>query len=88
MGEMISLMAPFLLLAFVFYFFLIRPQQKRQKQVNQMQSELKKGDQIVTIGGMHGTVHSLDEGTLVIEVDGGQKLTYDRSAVKQVVAQE
>ncbi|WP_017472693.1 preprotein translocase subunit YajC [Amphibacillus jilinensis] len=88
MGEMISLMAPFLLMAFVFYFFLIRPQQKRQKQVNQMQSDLKKGDQVVTIGGMHGTVHSLDESTLVIEVDGGQKLTYDRSAVKQVIAQE
>ncbi|WP_067837299.1 preprotein translocase subunit YajC [Amphibacillus sediminis] len=79
---------PFALMAAVFYFFLIRPQQKRQREVNQMQSDLKKGDKIVTIGGLHGTVDSLDEATIDIEVHNGQKLTYDRSAVKNVVKEQ
>ncbi len=64
---------------------MIRPQQKRQKQVREMQTNLQKGDRIITIGGLHGTVHALDEGTLVLEVHDGTKLTYDRSAVREVV---
>lgn len=71
----------------IFYFLLIRPQQKKQKKVRQMQSDLKKGDKIVTIGGLHGTVHALDEGTIVITVEDGTKLTYDRSSVRDVVSQ-
>lgn len=42
----------------IFYFLLIRPQQKRQKKVKEMQSDLKKGDSVITIGGFHGTVHA------------------------------
>lgn len=82
---MISLLVPFILMALVFYFLLIRPQQKRQKAINQMQADLKKGDKIVTIGGLQGVVHSLDEDAIHIDVGGGQKLTYERSAVKHVV---
>jgi preprotein translocase subunit YajC len=67
----------------IFYFLLIRPQQKRQKQVKQMQSDLQKGDKIITIGGMHGVVHAIDETTIVIATGDG-KLTYDRSAVREV----
>jgi preprotein translocase subunit YajC len=79
-------LAPILLFFVIFYFILIRPQQKRQKQVRQMQSELKKDDKIVTIGGMHGVVHALDEGTVVIRAEDGTKLTYDRAAVRDVSA--
>ena len=68
----------------IFYFLLIRPQQKRQKQVRQMQSELKKGDTVVTIGGLHGEVHAIDEATVVIATGNGTKLTYDRNAVRDV----
>lgn len=50
-----------------------------------MQSNLQKGDRIVTIGGLHGVIHTIDEGTIVIEVHDGNKLTYDRSAVRDVV---
>ncbi|GAA5415618.1 sec translocon accessory complex subunit YajC [Paraliobacillus ryukyuensis] len=78
---------PFVLIFVVFYFLLIRPQQKRQKQVRQMQADLQKGDKIITIGGMHGTVHAIDEGTLVLEVHDGTKITYDRSSVRDVVKQ-
>lgn len=69
----------------IFYLLLIRPQQKRQKAVMQMQNELMKGDKIVTIGGLHGTIDSLDEGKVVIKCGDGSRLTYDRSAIREVV---
>lgn len=68
----------------IFYFLLIRPQQKRQKAVAQMQSELKKGDAIVTIGGLHGTIESVTDTTIVIK-SGGSHLTFDRSAIREAV---
>lgn len=82
--SIVSLLLPFVLMAVVFYFLLIRPQQKRQKKVTQMQAELKKGDKIITIGGMHGVIDSIDEGVVRINV-GNQKLTYEQSAIKNVV---
>lgn len=82
--DMLYTLAPIILMFVIFYFLLIRPQQKRQKQVQQMQADLQKGDEIVTIGGMHGTVHALDEGTIVISTKEGTKLTYDRAAVREV----
>ncbi|SEO35241.1 preprotein translocase subunit YajC [Amphibacillus marinus] len=86
LGGLLSF-SPILLMGLVFYLFLIRPQQKRQKEVSQMQSDLKKGDQIVTIGGLYGTVDAIDEDKIVITVDKGHKLTFDRNAIKRVVAQ-
>jgi len=58
---------PIILMFAVLYFLLIRPQQKQQKAVRQMQEELKKGDTVVTIGGLHGTVDSIDESKVVIK---------------------
>ncbi|WP_404453201.1 preprotein translocase subunit YajC [Virgibacillus necropolis] len=74
---------PIILMFVIFYFLLIRPQQKRQKQVKQMQSDLKKGDSIITIGGFHATIHAIDESTVIIAADG-VKFTYDRSAIREV----
>ncbi|WP_077621386.1 preprotein translocase subunit YajC [Sediminibacillus massiliensis] len=85
--EFLIQLSPIILMFVIFYFLLIRPQQKKQKQVRQMQSDLKKGDKVITIGGMHATVHAIDEGTLVLTTQDGTKLTYDRSAVREVVAQ-
>ncbi|UOQ86130.1 preprotein translocase subunit YajC [Gracilibacillus salinarum] len=85
--EFLATFGPLVLMIVIFYFLLIRPQQKKQKQVRQMQSELKKGDKIVTIGGFHGIVHALDEDSLVLITGDGTKLTYDRSAVRDVVEQ-
>lgn len=76
---------PFILMFVLFYFLLIRPQQKRQKAVRQMQSDLKKGDKIVTIGGLHATVDAIDEGTIVLKSPDGSRLTFDRNAVREVV---
>ncbi|MFK2824493.1 preprotein translocase subunit YajC [Bacillus sp. B190/17] len=68
----------------VFYFLLIRPQQKRQKAVAQMQNDLQKGDRVVTIGGLHGFIDAIEEGTVVIKCGDGSRLTYDRSAIREV----
>ncbi|WP_405100927.1 preprotein translocase subunit YajC [Oceanobacillus sp. FSL H7-0719] len=85
--ETLVALAPIILMFVIFYFLLIRPQQKRQKQVREMQDSLQKGDKIVTIGGFHGTIHAIDEGTIVIASGDGAKLTYDRSAVREKVQQ-
>jgi preprotein translocase subunit YajC len=75
---------PLILMFVLFYFLLIRPQQKRQKAVQNMQSELKKGDKIVTIGGLHGFIDSIDENKVVIKCGDGSRLTYDRNAIREV----
>ncbi|MCM3765417.1 MULTISPECIES: preprotein translocase subunit YajC [Bacillaceae] len=79
-----STLIPLILMFVLFYFLLIRPQQKRQKAVQQMQSDLKKGDKIVTIGGLHGFIDSIDENKVVIKCGDGSRLTYDRSAIREV----
>lgn len=85
--EMLISLSPIILMFVIFYFLLIRPQQKRQKQVKQMQSDMQKGDSVVTIGGLHGEVHAIDENTVVIAAGDGLKLTYDRSAIREVKQQ-
>lgn len=69
----------------IFYFLLIRPQQKQQKRVREMQANLARGDKVITIGGLHGKIDSLDETTVVIRCNDGSRLTYDRTAIREVV---
>lgn len=69
----------------IFYFLLIRPQQKQQKRIKEMHANLQKGDRIVTIGGIHGTIDAIDENKLIVDVDGSMKLTFDRNAVRETV---
>lgn len=82
METLISL-SPIILMFVIFYFLLIRPQQKRQKQVREMQANIQKGDNIVTIGGLHGTVDAIDEDQVVVAC-GNTKLTFDRAAIREV----
>lgn len=84
MEGLVGTVFPLLLMFVLFYFLLIRPQQKRQKAVQQMQSDLTKGDKVVTIGGLHGIVDAIDEGTVVIKCGDGSRLTYDRAAIRDV----
>lgn len=70
----------------VFYFFMIRPQQTKQKEQKKFLENLKKGDEVVTLGGVHGKVSSVNESTVILDVDGkGTKLTFERSAVSRSV---
>lgn len=80
---------PLVLLIFIMYFLLIRPQKKREKQVNAMRSSIKVGDQIITIGGIYGTVVRLRDEQLVIQVGSDKtKLEITRWAVSKVITDE
>lgn len=68
-------------IAIVFYFFMIRPQQKKQKDQKKFINEIKKGDSVVTIGGLHGKVYALDEETVTVEVDKSTKIKFERTAI-------
>jgi preprotein translocase subunit YajC len=65
----------------IMYFFMIRPQQKKQKETKKFIEEIKKGDDVVTIGGIHGKVYSVDGTTVQLELDRGLKLTVEKSAI-------
>jgi len=69
------------LIILVFYFFMIRPQQKKQKQMANFRDALKRGDKIVTIGGVHGQITDVQEGTFTIEVADGVKIKIEKAAV-------
>lgn len=71
-------------LFFVFYFFIIRPQSKRQKEIKQKVEGMKKGDKVVTSGGMFGHVSSIDDETVLLEVDSGVKIRFQKGAVTDV----
>ncbi|BCA79602.1 preprotein translocase subunit YajC [Desulfuromonas sp. AOP6] len=65
----------------IFYFLLIRPQQKRAKQHKQLIESLKAGDQVVTAGGVHGRVASIQEGVVTLEVATGVKIRVNRASI-------
>ncbi|WP_026632676.1 preprotein translocase subunit YajC [Dyadobacter alkalitolerans] len=70
----------------VFYFFMIRPQQKKQKEQKELLGNLKKGDQVVTIGGIHARVYTVEDAIVTLELDKGVKLTVDKSAIARTIA--
>lgn len=82
--EMVTPILWIVLMFAIFYFLLIRPQQKRQKQVREMQDSLQKGNDVVTIGGLHAKIHAIDEGTVVLINDEGTKFTFDRAAIREI----
>jgi preprotein translocase subunit YajC len=65
----------------IFYFVMIRPQRKRQKQQQAMMAGLQKGDKVMTIGGIYGTIDSLSDDSIVLKVEGGMTIRVARSAV-------
>jgi preprotein translocase subunit YajC len=65
----------------VFYFFMIRPQQKKAKDQKKFREELTKGMFVVTIGGLHGKLVAVEDDTVVVEVDKGVRLTFDKAAI-------
>lgn len=71
----------------VFYFFMIRPQQKKQKDLKNLLGNLKKGDQVVTIGGIHAKIYTVEDSVITLELDKGVKLTVDKSAIARTVAE-
>jgi preprotein translocase subunit YajC len=70
----------FALIAVVFYFFMIRPQVKKQKDQKKYVEDLKKGDKVITTSGIHGRILEVAEATFLVEIDNG-KIRFDKSAI-------
>ena len=83
-SSLVGSLLPFLLIIVIFYLFLIRPQNKKQKETQRMLDALKKGDKVITIGGIHGTVSSVKENTVIVKVDDDCKLEFNRTAISSV----
>ncbi len=65
----------------VFYFFMIRPQQKKAKDQKKFVEEIKKGDYIVTIGGMHGRIAEIEDDTFILEVERGGRIKFQKASI-------
>jgi len=86
-GQMISTLVTFGLVFVIFYFLIIRPQNKKQKAAKAMIEAVKKGDKVVTIGGVHGIVQSVKDGTVVVKVDDTCRIEFSKSAIAAVTTQ-
>lgn len=73
--------APFVLIIIVFYFFMIRPQMKRQKELRKYREALKKGDKVITTGGIYGKVAEVKDQFVTVEIADGVKVKMDKSAI-------
>ncbi|MBC7745536.1 MAG: preprotein translocase subunit YajC [Flavobacterium sp.] len=79
--EQIGGFLPMLLIIVVFYFFMIRPQMKKAKDHKKYVEELTKGSRVITTSGIHGRIVDLNETTFLIEVEGGTKIRFEKSAI-------
>lgn len=71
----------------IFYFMIIRPQQKRAKERQKLIDSMKKGDKVITSGGMYGTIAGLDEKTVLVEIADKIKVKLDRSAIATIISE-
>ncbi len=72
---------PMILIVVVFYFFMIRPQMKKAKDLKKFVAQLKKGDKVITTAGIHCKIADVNETTILVETEGGGKIRFDKSAV-------
>ncbi|MCK9449111.1 MAG: preprotein translocase subunit YajC [Bacteroidales bacterium] len=79
-GGLISFL-PLILIMVVFYFFFIRPQMRKAKNQRNFREALKKGDRVVTIGGIHGKINDIKETTVILELDSNIRITVEKSAI-------
>ncbi|CUS93705.1 protein translocase subunit yajC [Candidatus Kryptonium thompsonii] len=83
-SSLISTIIMFVAIFLIFYFLIIRPQQKRAKEHQKLIESLKKGDKVITSSGIHGKVVGLDDKTVLIEVDDGVKIKFEKAAIVAV----
>ncbi len=87
-GSLVSTLIMFGAIFLIFYFMIIRPQQKKAKERNKLLSNLEKGDKIITSGGVHGIIAGLDEKTVLVQVSDNLKMKIERSAITAVTAKK
>jgi preprotein translocase subunit YajC len=87
-GSMVSTIIMFGAIFLIFYFMIIRPQQKKSKERTKLLSNLEKGDKVVTSGGIHGIISGLDEKTCLLQVSDNVKIKVERSAIGTVLSKK
>lgn len=87
-GSMVSTIIMFGAIFLIFYFMIIRPQQKKSKERTKLLSNLEKGDKVVTSGGIHGIIAGLDEKTCLLQVSDNLKMKVERSAIGTVLSKK
>lgn len=83
-GSLISTLIMFGAIFAIFYFMIIRPQQKRAKERDKLLQSIEKGDKVVTSGGLHATVAGIEEKTVLLDAGNNIKMKYERSAIASV----
>lgn len=83
-ASMMTTIITFVLIILIFYFLIIRPQKKKDKETKAMLAAMKKGDKVVTIGGIHGTVVSVKDQTVIIKVDDSARIEFSKNAISTV----
>ena len=84
LGMILMLVAMFAIM----YFFMIRPQQKKQKEIQKFRNSIERGQEVITAGGIYGTVAEVDERTVLVKVDGETKLRVDKSSIQKDMSAE
>lgn len=84
-GNPLLQFVPFIFIFFIFYFLVIKPERKKQKDLASMRKSLKKNDQVVTAGGLHGTITSVKDSTVVLRIDDNVKAEFDKEAISTVL---
>lgn len=84
-GSMFTTLITFGVIILIFYFLIIRPQKKRDKEAKDMLASMKKGDKIVTIGGIRGTVAVVKESTVIVKVDDNARIEFSKNAISQIL---
>ena len=84
-ANLISTLIMFGAIFLIFYFMIIRPQQKRGKEREKMLSNMQKGDKVITSGGLHGTIAGIDEKTVLLQVSENVKMKFEKSAIASVI---
>ena len=84
-GSMVTTLITFGVIILIFYFLIIRPQRKRDKEAKDMLAAIKKGDKIVTIGGIRGTVAVVKESTVIVKVDDNTRIEFSKNAISAVL---
>lgn len=87
-ASLTSSLIMFAAIILIFYFLIYRPQKKRDKEAKAMLAAMKKGDKVVTIGGIHGTVVTVKDKTVVIKVDDSARIEFSKEAISSVTSKD
>lgn len=84
-ASLISSLLPFVLIILVFYFLILRPQQKKAKDREKLLSGVQKGDKVITSGGIHGTVEGIEDNTILVKIADNVKVKMEKGSITTIV---